>query len=228
MRNDLALISMIYCFPFQMIVRFVQSLKINNMKKMRLFVIGALSLLSTNLVKAQALEQGNVAVDVYYGWGQLFGSILQESANAVDIDFRNFGTLGFRAEYMVSDRFGLGLEVNYKKTTLAKTRSDGGTGFYEDEISWTRFRVMPRFNFHYVQADKVDVYSAIAVGYSNHNFNYSSTEPNYSGDQFTIPLNIGFRVATGMRYFFTDNIGAGIEFGLGGGDLIHFGICARF
>jgi hypothetical protein len=83
MRNDLALISMIYCFPFQMIVRFVQSLKINNMKKMRLFVIGALSLLSTNLVKAQALEQGNVAVDVYYGWGQLFGSILQESANDV-------------------------------------------------------------------------------------------------------------------------------------------------
>jgi hypothetical protein len=199
------------------------------MKKLKVLCIAFFGVLSFQGANAQAVSQGNVIVDAYYGWGSVFGNLLQQSAGAVNVSYRNIGTAGVRFEYMVGNRFGIGLESNFKSTSLSQTRSswDGMTN-YEDKISWNRFRVMPRFNFHFLDADKVDVYSAIAVGYANHNVSAQSTEPDYAGFQMNIPFNIGTRIATGMRYFFTDNLGANIEFGLGGGDLIHFGLSARF
>jgi opacity protein-like surface antigen len=217
---------MIYCFLFQMFVRFVPSLKINNMKKMRLFVIGALTLLSTNLVNAQAMDQGRMCVDVYYGFGSLSKAFVEQMAEP-DGDFSSFGALGARFEYMASDNVGIGLEGNYLKHT-ATWNVDDGVNKYDYTYSVTRFRVFPRINYHFGNSDSFDAYVGVGAGYRSIVRSFSSTDPSYVPEEIEGTVPVAMRLAFGARYFFTENIGAHVEFGLGGGNIIHFGLSARF
>lgn len=195
------------------------------MKKMRLFVIGALSLLSVNLVNAQAMDQGRMCIDLYYGFGSLSKAFVKEMAGT-DGQFKSFGAIGGRFEYMASDNVGIGLEGNYLIHT-ANWVTDDGTNKYEYEYSVRRIRVFPRINYHFGNSDAFDAYFGVGAGYRSIVRKTTSNDPNFIGEELEGVLPVAMRLAFGARYFFTENVGAHIEFGLGGGNIVHFGLSFR-
>ncbi len=91
------------------------------MKKILLF-IGVVALGSSAMAQTQVTE-GNVMIDAYIGVPNWANSILYNDAAFVDgttnqiSDYKvNGGQLsyGVRAEYMLSDDFGMGLDINYE------------------------------------------------------------------------------------------------------------------
>jgi hypothetical protein len=188
---------------------------------------------------SQAVKQGDVIIDAYYGFPNLFSAILKTSINNVNnvattnLKIKSVGPFGGRLEYLLNDKIGLGLESNYTNTSATwlgeSTDNNGVTHIYSYEISAPRFRIMPRFNFHFVKSnDNLDGYFAVAAGYKSLTLETKSNDPDYQPIKVGSLIPVAFKVAVGLRYFFTENIGANIEVGLGGGPLLAFGLTAKF
>jgi opacity protein-like surface antigen len=209
-----------------MFVRFASTIKIYDMRKIRLFVVGALAVLSTNLVSAQAMEQGRMCFDVYYGFGSMSKAFVQEMAKP-DGRFRSIGALGARFEYMASDNVGIGLEGNYLMHEATWNTNDGVDNF-DYTYNVRRIRFMPRINYHFGNSDSFDAYLGVGAGYRSIVRSFSSNDPNYVPEEIEGVFPVAMRLAFGARYFFTENIGAHIEFGLGGGNILHYGLSFRF
>ena len=89
---------------------------------------------------------------------------------------------------------------------------------------------MFRLNYHFVQNERVDAYTAFGAGYKNVNRVFTTNDPNDTGgDEVTGALiPVAFRLAVGARVYFTNNIGAHVEIGAFGGALLQFGVSAKF
>ena len=185
------------------------------------------SVTQTNL-KAQAVEEGTAIFDVYYGFPNLYTSVLKAAYNTEpNVSVAGSGPIGVKAEYMLTDKIGFGLEMNYTNT-IAKWTDNVNGGTYNYEVSVPRFRAMGKFNFHFAKSDVFDAYTAVGAGYSSWKAKMTTNDPTYVDDtSLKNPIPIAFRLALGGRYFFTDNIGIGLEFGLGGGALINGGIAVK-
>ncbi len=181
-----------------------------------------------NPVNAQSLETDDIMIEVYYGFPNLFTTVLKNTyANDPSIqsglEISGVGPIGFRGEYMVTDKFGFGIDVNYSNTRLQWTEEFSGT-VYNYELNAPRFRVMGKFNFHFASSDVFDAYSSVGAGYNSAKITLKTNDPSYTDEEQVALIPIAFRLAIGARYFFTDNIGANLEFGLGGGALMHVGL----
>jgi outer membrane protein W len=173
---------------------------------------------SSNDANAQAMSQGDFSVDVYYGFGSLSKAFVQEMAKP-DGQFRSLGALGARFEFMASDKVGIGLEGNYLNHN-ATWRNEN----YSYEYNVRRIRVFPRINYHFGNSDSFDAYVGVGAGYRYIVRSYSTNDPNYDPDDTEGILPVAMRLAIGARYFFTDNIGLHMEFGMGGGNIVHYGL----
>ncbi len=143
------------------------------------------------------------------------------------------GPIGARLELMVSDKVGFGIDANYANTSVKwyekTTDRQGNNVTYYYKFSIPRMRLMVAFNFHFGQSEKFDGYWKLAAGYSSLNWTYETNDPNYSDENVSFNLfPIAIRTAVGGRYFFTNNLGANVELGLGGGPLMTFGLCSKF
>lgn len=103
------------------------------------------------------------------------------------------------------------------------------TGNYEDilynyDLSTNKFGVLFCFNYHFLDNDEFDLYSTVGVGYSNRNFNFSSTDPTFAPTTLSSIIPVGFKSGIGMRYFFSDNLGANLQIGFGQGGILNAGI----
>jgi predicted porin len=203
------------------------------MKKAKLLLIAICGVFITNNLKAQAFEQGNIVVTVGYGvpnFGKALLSTVDESIYT-NYDAKGFGPLHFRAEYGVGDKFGIGLNVNFN-TFGAEWKYDdtfwsGQVYTYEEKLTAINF--IPHFKFHYLDNDNLDLYSGFGIGYSIFNYTRESNDPNdIFLDSWSSPIAIGVDItAIGVRYYFTDNIGAYVEAGYAK-SLINFGLAAKF
>lgn len=207
------------------------------MKKTLTILAGALMVLGFNSkVKAQAVEEGTILVDATYGFPNLFSAVVKtayaDDPTATNVKISSFGPSALKFEYLVSDKIGLGLEVGYANTALQFTDEaydDQGNlkGIYDYKVSVPRFRVMPKFAFHFGSNDKFDGYLSASAGYSSTTLKVETNEPGYADDS-SLKLNpFAARIAVGGRYFFTDAVGLNMEFGLGGGALLAAGLAFR-
>ena len=131
--------------------------------------------------------------------------------------------VGGRAEYMLSDKVGMGLEVSHVKTVI-EWQENGN----EYRLNNPRTRAMIRMNFHFVDSsDNIDGYIGIGTGYKHAKFEITSTDNLYNEEIPTF-FPVAVRLAGGMRYFFTENIGFHVELELLGGGILHGGISAKF
>lgn len=200
-----------------------------------LIAVGAISVFATNTAKAQAVEEGTMLVDLNYGFPNLYSATLEAAYNqagtAQNVEFNSFGPGAVKFEYLVTDKIGVGLEVNYANSSMKYSERDEDSGnTYDYEISVPRLRIMPKFNFHFGRSDSFDGYFSVGAGYKSSHIEVTSTEPDYDENSNT-SLSLGktaFRLAVGGRYFFSDLIGANLEIGLGGGALLNAGIAIRF
>ncbi|MFN3918113.1 MAG: outer membrane beta-barrel protein [Flavobacteriales bacterium] len=199
------------------------------MKKIYVMCIGVI-LASTSLTaNAQAVQQGSVVIDGYYGWGSLSKAFLKSITDNSAAKISSLGPIGARLEYMASDKIGVGFDFNYtdnKVTWNDKPTDSSATYSYEYNV--TRVRFMPRMNIHFGGNENFDSYFGVAAGYRSITRSFSSNDPDYTGGTTEGVNPLAMRLALGARYFFTDNFGLNMEFGLGGGYMIHAGVSAKF
>lgn len=188
------------------------------MKQIFTLVFAFLLFANISPVKAQVVEEGNVIIDAYYGWPNLWTSVLKDIVRPNDnsASVGTFGPVGGRVEYMLSDKIGLGMDV-HSATSSVSWDSTWTGGSYTYKVSVNRLRVCPRIHIHFSQNENLDFYGGFGIGYRNSNVKVSTTDPNYGEESVSVTLvPVTWRAAIGLRYFFTENIGAGLEMGLGG------------
>ena len=221
----------------------------NNVKKLimkKIFtLIGAITLSISGVNAQMPVQEGNVIIDPYIGFPQSNASRTQPD-NSTNYKL-NGGLLSFggRAEYMVADHFGIGLDINYVKSGSNYNLADSSllysvnSGFndslvinsYNWDYTAKKTRMMVRLNYHFVQNDRVDAYVGFGAGYKMVSRKWTIEDPNGTSDgleQEKSLIPVALRIAIGTRIYFTNNIGAMIELGAGGGGLLQFGLSAKF
>ncbi len=172
---------------------------------------------------AQAVSEGNIMIDAYYGYPN-FGKTFTKSLNGIDgIKTTGIGPMGARAEYMVADKFGIGVDFIYNSInatgTIDSLAADGQTVVetYKITTFMQRYRPQIRMNYHFTANDQLDAYFGVGVGANVRRIGVRTDYPGYDIPKVSGALiPVSMRIALGMRYFFTDNIGANLELGLGG------------
>jgi hypothetical protein len=202
------------------------------MKKAKLFLITICAACITNNLSAQAFEQGNIIITAGYGvpnFGKAILTTVDESVYT-NYDAKGFGPLHFRAEYAVGDRFGIGLNVNFNTFGAEWNYVDPSNDVYTYTEKITAINFIPHFKLHWLEDnDHLDLYSGFGIGYSIFNYSRESNDPNdVFLDDWNSPLAIGVDItAFGVRYYFTENIGAYVETGYFK-SLVQFGVAAKF
>ncbi len=211
------------------------------MKKTLLALFVGMTAMYSSNVNAQAVEEGSVVIDAYYGFPDLYKATFKtayaNSGSEIDLKIGGIGPVGGRFEYLLSDKVGLGLDVVYNSASLSwrevssvynpvTTNYDPVT--YDYKASTSKIGALVTFNFHFVDNDNLDVAGVLGAGYSNRSFKYESSDPNYTGGSVSGLIPVGFKLGAIMRYFFTDNIGMNVGIGFGQGGLINGGLSVKF
>lgn len=192
------------------------------MKKIILSVGTAFILLFASQVNAQAVEQGNIIIDPYYGFPNFGKKLAEGFETSGDVKVGGIGPLGLRAEYMLADKIGVGIDFIFNSTNLqfqADSLNSDGTVYetYDVKTSMRRIRVHARFNYHFIDNDKTDAYFGVGAGLNNRSWDIKTDFPNYDTDATSgALLPVSMRLCVGVRYYLTDNIGISGEIGIGG------------
>ena len=159
-----------------------------------------------------AVDEGNMIFSLGYGSPNLSLSLVRGLA-PLGVQAKGAGPLHFKFEYMLSDRFGVGLVVNQVASSASWTNDSLGTTYdYSAKYSSIAFNI--RFNWHYFNTDKIDLYAGGGIGYKKNNWSFGGNDQTWiNNHSFSQLLPLGLEVTAGIRYFFTDFIGAYVEVG---------------
>lgn len=214
----------------------------------KIFTLIGAALLSVSTLNAQVpVEQGNFIIDAYAGIPNWANSMLYSNVESADEELGGASSLNFktnggflsyggRFEYLIADNFGVGVDVNYEvsgfnydvDSSYNNTTGIYNVGPFNRDYTAKKTRIMARLNYHFVQNERADVYAGFAGGYKIVNRTKSTNDPNWSTSTLDALIPVTVRVAIGTRIYFTNNIGAMIELGAGGGALLQFGLSAKF
>ncbi len=193
----------------------------------------AIAFAGVSTANAQVVEEGTVLIDAYYGFPNLYTTTIKQayasSGGASNVKVGGIGPVGGKFEYLLADRIGLGLDVNYTNTYVSydEMSTDTTTGSatnYNYEVSRSVLRIFPRINFHFGNSDSFDGYAGVGAGYRVAKWAFESNDPDFGDETIEGLIPVSFRAFVGARYFFTDNIGLNFEIGLGGGALLQGGL----
>ncbi len=210
------------------------------MKKLILSLVALATLTTFSKASAQVFEEGNVSVDIYYGFPNLystaFKSLYANSGMEQDIKISGAGPVGLRGEYLLTDKVGLGLDIGFNNTTLTFSEESqeydqsGNVVYrtYDYTYKTKKVGAMVTFNYHFIDNDAVDFYGVLGMGYGNRTFSFSSTDPNYQAESIKSIIPVAAKLGLGLRYFFTDNIGANLGLGIGQGGILNAGLSFKF
>ena len=176
--------------------------------------------------------KGNILVDAYYGFPNLYGAILQsavETGSSTDVTAQSIGPVGFRAEYLASDKLGVGIDFCYSDASVSQTDMGADGNTYEYKISSPKIGFMATINYHIVTTDVVDFYFITGAGYKSRSLKASTDDPDYTTESVDVSLtNLAARIGLGTRIFFTENIGVNIGVGFGQGSVLNGGVSFKF
>ena len=204
------------------------------MKKLILPLLALTMMLAPKKSNAQAIEEGNVIIDAYYGFPNLYSTVFKaayESSNSTgELTLGSQGPLGIRAEYLITDKVGLGIDLGMNSSSMSYSEADINNPniIYDYKFTTRKIGAIFTFNYHFVENDKLDAYFVVGGGYGNRNFKFTSSDPNYDGESAESIIPISYKIGVGMRYFFTENIGTNLALGLGQGGLANVGVSAKF
>ncbi|MBL4863166.1 MAG: outer membrane beta-barrel protein [Crocinitomicaceae bacterium] len=213
------------------------------MKKI-LFLFGAMLTISTSVSAQTPVGEGNIIIDPYIGVPNWANSILYSNLETENSTWTNYkvngGVLSYggRVEYMMADNFGIGIDLNYELSGYNYDMVDStyvpSTDGYTTETNnydykAKKLRAMARLNYHFVQNDRVDAYAGFAGGYKyvNRKATVNNQDDANSTELSGALIPVSIRLAIGARFYFTDNIGAHVELGAGGGGLLQFGLSIK-
>ncbi len=193
----------------------------------------------TPQVQAQATRKGQIMVEPYYGFPNLWTGLLKVAAvaysdvNEDDIEASGLGPMGIRAQYMVTDQLSVGLDFFYASSRLKyldnTTDGLGNPVTYSYEINMPRPRFLIRGEYHIPASDAIDPYAAGGLGVDATSLTFKTNDPFFIEDEFKVrgSLPVSYRLAFGSRFYLARNVGLGIELGLGG-PLLTGGLALKF
>ncbi len=202
------------------------------MKKFRIIALFfTVFMLSFNSVNAQIYPQGSVNFSVGYGAVSYEYLLLKVFTNDIkNLNTSISGPLYLKGEYAVADNFTLGLNVNYTNITGSFSLDSASlVGKYAGNIGLRSTSIIGRANYTIPFAeDRAGFMIGAGLGYRGLTANYTDSDPRTPVDGgISIPLPITGEFTIGLRYYFTENIGAYVETGITR-SLIQGGITARF
>lgn len=192
------------------------------MKKSILFFAALLSFSICNIStsQAQAVEKGDIIIDGFYGTPNLVTGIIRglsiDGIISEDVKIKSMGPFGGRAEVLLTETVGLGVDVIYASSSVSwKSVSYFDSLTYNYKVSNPRLRIVPRVNIHFSQNPNFDAYGVFGIGYKDSKLEFESEDINWIHN-IDFPLSpIAFRLGMGVRYFITPNFGLNVEAGFG-------------
>ena len=211
------------------------------------FLVNSLSF-NSQLLRGDILVDPYVGIPNYpnLGVSQLF-SINTQGSDSYKL-VGGFFSYGFRLEYMLTDKLGLGTDFNYVKSgytsdyigyqydefnnQLFDTNGMALLMPYSEKYTAERYRAMGRLNYYFSSNEKVNFYGGLGVGYYGINRTFTSTPYDPSSSNFLSSVDevffpISFRLAIGAKFYFTRNFGGHVELGSFGGGTIQFGLSVK-
>ena len=178
-----------------------------------------------------AFAEGKMIITVGYGFPNVGKSVLKTYESYAGYKVSGFGPLSVKGEYALSDKIGFGLSVNY--VSFAATWIEDGTDAAGNTIPYTytfsrsSVSVLGRMNIHFATSEKLDPYWGVGAGYRTGSYKFTSNDPFYTGNITFPTIPFGFETTIGLRYYFSDNIGAYVEMGYAKA-LIQGGLALKF
>lgn len=177
------------------------------------------------------LEAGDGVVEAGLGFPNLMptvqdaGGFFHSGFDLFDNDTRSIGQLIFKGEYMMADNFGVIAAVNYGYFAIHSESewleynpetASYITHQYYYKTNVHKFRLTAGFNIHLVRTKTVDSYVGFMAGTKKALTSYETNDPSVNEQPQAFVIPFALRVHYGVRLFFTENIGANLELGLGG------------
>jgi len=198
------------------------------MKKLTPLFLAALFVIAGTTAKSQNL-QGQTVFNFNLGYsltGDLIKGLFDEGTNST-IKVSPVIILG--ADYGLSEKFSIGASF----TTQGMKGTITDNWWYDDndslitenfdfKIRRSHIAIIPKY--HYTSDnDKLDIYSGLRLGFVMWSYKDDSNDPTFTAfDDLKGRVTVGF--TTGMRYYFTDNIGANVDLNLGAPYVVSFGL----
>ena len=123
------------------------------MKKLILPLLALTIMLAPKKSNAQAIEEGNVIIDAYYGFPNLYSTIFKaayESSNSTGLTLGSKGPLGIRAEYLITDKVGFGIDLGMNSSSISYREADINNNIYDYEFTTRKIGAIFTFNYHFV------------------------------------------------------------------------------
>ena len=96
------------------------------MKKLILPLLALTMMLAPKKSNAQAIEEGNVIIDAYYGFPNLYSTTYfiiikaaYESLTGTGSTLGSQGPLGIRAEYLITHKVGFGIDLGMNSSSFS-------------------------------------------------------------------------------------------------------------
>lgn len=202
----------------------------------------------TTFSASAQIAQGSILVDTYYGFTNLPGALYNTNWEfeasfwgTNGITKSGLGPIGVRAEYMTTDKLGVGIDFALNLNSASfdgeytdyDSNGDPITASFIAEGSSTKWGAMVTLNYHVVTNDVIDFYLMGGVGYKNRTSTLTTTHGYYTDEEFNnqaigltpeTAVPIAGRLGLGLRVFFTDNIGANVGLGFGQGGILNAGL----
>lgn len=176
----------------------------------------------------KSVQKGNFIFDPYYGAPNFGKNLIKDltfsNSNISSNGSGGMGPMGFRAEYLLADKFGLGVDFIYNSASMDLSydslNTDGSLyKTYNGIAKMQRVRIQLRFNYHFVSTENLDAYVGLGAGTNTRIWSIENTDSGYDFGKeqragSLIPFSMRF--AAGVRYYFIPNLGFNAEIGLGG------------
>jgi hypothetical protein len=118
-------------------------------------------------------------------------------------NLKTSGPMHIKYEYSVSNKIGLGLNLNFVSSTYSYNN--------KEVESMKVASILVRLNYHFFKENGLDLYWGTGYGYrfGKHSETYNGTTTDKA-----ILIPYGFELTFGTRYYFNDSFGIFTEFGI--------------
>ncbi len=155
-------------------------------------------------------DQGNIIFSFGYGAPNFPKNLTYFTSAAYNvISTKSLGPIHAKFEYAMSNRFGVGISINYVSAGL-KTNYDSLGSTYEAGFDYSSLAFNIRFNWHFYTENSLDLYTGGGLGYRAQNLTVYDAN---NSTKVPVLLPLGLEFSVGARYFFTDFLGAYVEIG---------------
>jgi hypothetical protein len=180
------------------------------------------------------LSKGNITIDAYYGTGDYLNvfSYLFDKNHRIYTQSRKdkgmiktIGSLGVKGTYLVRERIGVGLVLDYKQYYTKGLYFN--TNEIAQEVYRTYYSLLPTFSYHFYKNEKFDLGGVIGFGLGYHTVKPIAYKEGYSSTELSY-FNLESVLGLTSHYYFTDHFGLNASMLLGVGGFINGGISYKF